>query len=236
MYVVINKKRIMLLCLPVLIIGLLVGGIIGIIPDEKTFGIGSGETLRVIVDAGHGLPDGGSVGANGSVESELNLAIADKLCEVLAGKGIEVIKTRESGNGIRTQKDGSWSKVGDMRARLQIMRKSDADLFISIHMNHFEQTGVHGLRLFYANNHEEIKELAEDMQVKMSEVTGAKVSTVKAADKNLFLMKSPPLPAVLVECGFISNPEEEKKLSTDEYQAKLAWAMAESIEAHFVNR
>lgn len=234
MYVIINKKRCMLLCIPVLVLGLLIGGIISIIPGEKTFGYGSGKTLKVLIDAGHGGPDGGAVGANGTIESEINLEIASKLAEVLGGKGIDTIMTRSGSDGVRKENAEGWSKIEDMRLRLQMIKKSNADLFISIHMNHFQQTSVHGLRLFYAANHEEIKPLAGNMQERMSKITGAKISAVRAADKSLFLMKAPPMPAILVECGFLSNPGEEKNLKDEEYQAKLAWAIAEAVEEHFM--
>ena len=140
--------------------------------------------------------------------------------------------TRRDRGGI-VREGESWTKKDDMYLRKQAVKKSGADLFVSVHMNHFQQTSVHGLRLFYSANHPEIKPLAELMQKKMSEVTGAKISSVGAADKGLFLMSSPPMPAILAECGFLSNPAEEKRLSDREYQAKLAWAVAESIEEYF---
>ncbi len=234
MYVIINKKRCMLMCIPVLAAGLIIGSLLSIIPGEKTFGYGSGKILKVVIDAGHGGPDGGAVGINDTVEAEINLEIAKKLETVLNGKGIDTVMTRTDNEGLRAQNSDGWRKTEDMRMRLQMIKKSDADFFISIHMNHFRQSSVHGLRLFYASNHEEIKPLAENMQKKMSEITGAKVSTVSAADKRLFLMKSPPMPAILAECGFLSNAAEEKNLADEEYQAKLAWAIAEAVEAHFM--
>ena len=80
---------------------------------------------------------------------------------------------------------------------------------------------------------EEIKELAENIQTKIAELTSAKVTAVRAADKRLFLMKSPPVPAVLVECGFLSNPQEEERLKDDEYRSKIAWAIAKEIEDYY---
>ena len=101
-------------------------------------------------------------------------------------------------------------------------------------MNSFTAENASGLHLFYAKQYEKIKPLAEDMQERMSKVTEAKMHVVKAADSSLFLMKNPPLPSILVECGFLSNAEEEKKLKNEEYQAKLAWAIADSVE-HYYN-
>ncbi len=193
------------------------------------------HTVTVIVDAGHGLPDGGAVGVSGSVEQKINLDIALKLKEVLEGKGMRVIMTREDENGLWDEDSQSirQKKVSDMNNRLDIMQKSNADLFISIHMNSYPNQKTSGLRVFYAPNHSEIKPLAENIQVRMQDITGANTTVVKSADKSLFLMKNPPIPAILVECGFISNPNEEKKLQDEDYQARLAWAMADAIENYY---
>ncbi|MEE0944512.1 MAG: N-acetylmuramoyl-L-alanine amidase [Clostridia bacterium] len=234
MYLVINRKKCLIICTIFLAVGLFFGGVVGIIPDKKTFGIEGGE-LKVVVDAGHGLPDGGAVGVNGSVEAELNLDIAKKVSEILENKGITVIMTRTENDGIKEKEKESWNKVDDMRLRLKTVKESDADLFISIHMNHFPTKDVNGLRLFYAANHKEIKTLGENIQSKMADITGAKVTAVRAADKSLFLMKSPPMPAILIECGFLSNPSEEKKLNDEEYRAKIAWAIADTIAKHYLD-
>ena len=124
-------------------------------------------------------------------------------------------------------------KRSDMNKRLDIMKKSRADLFLSIHMNYFPSKEANGLRVFYDKNHEETEELAKQIQDKIGEVTGAKTYAVKTADQSLFLMKNPPLPSVLVECGFLSNPEEEKKLNDEEYQAKIAWGIAYAVENYY---
>lgn len=97
-------------------------------------------------------------------------------------------------------------------------------------MNSFGDQKVSGLHIFYDKNHPEIEGLAKSIQNKMGEVTGAEMHAVKTADERLFLMKNPPMPAILVECGFLSNPDEEKKLASDEYQSKIAWAIASAIE------
>lgn len=193
------------------------------------------EKTKVIIDAGHGNPDGGAVGVGGTVEKDINLAIALKLSEVLDGKGYTVIMTRTGDNGIYDSdcKTIREMKRNDMNNRLSIMKRSGADLFVSIHMNSFENTSAEGLHVFYSENHDEIKQLAESIQRRVSEVTGAKAHTVKTADKRLFLMKNPPLPSILVECGFLSNVNEEKKLCTDEYQSKLAWAIADAIDDEY---
>lgn len=231
MYLIWKRKNI-LWSIIFSIVGLSIGLFIKFSPYAKTFG--SGDTKTVIIDAGHGLPDGGAVGINGTVEQEINLKISKKLQEVLEGKGIRVIMTRTDEKGLFTEQSGIRDmKRKDMAKRLEIMKKSNADLFISIHMNFFTGASVNGLRVFYAANHDDIKPLAEQIQSKMSEVTGAKTTAVKTADKTLFLMKNPPLPSILVECGFLSNAEEEKKLNNEDYQSRLAWAIADAVEKYY---
>ncbi|MBQ7985910.1 MAG: N-acetylmuramoyl-L-alanine amidase [Clostridia bacterium] len=221
-------------CLFMVLVGILTGTLIMISSYADNFN--KGDTLSVIVDAGHGLPDGGAVGVTGSIEQEINLKIALKLQEVLEAKGVRVIMTRTDENGLWDDKDDSIrkKKVSDMNKRLEIMKKSDAHLFISIHMNSFPNHSASGLRIFYAPNHEEIKPLAENIQTRIQDITGANINIVKSADKSLFLMKNPPIPAILVECGFLSNAKEEKKLQEDDYQARLAWAIADALEKYYV--
>lgn len=199
-----------------------------------TFGAGDNE-IKVIVDAGHGSPDGGAVGITGVVEKDINLAISMKLAEVLEGKGYTVIMTRTGDNGIYDPDSETirGMKKSDMNARLNIMKISGADLFVSIHMNSFTQKSAKGLHVFYASNHKEVKDLAEEIQNGIFEVTGAKTHAVKTADERLFLMKNPPIPAILVECGFLSNPEEEKKLTSEDYQSRLAWAIGDAIDMYY---
>ncbi len=213
------------------IVGLSLGALIKFSPYLKTFM--TDDDTCIIVDAGHGIPDGGAVGADGTVEQEVNLAIAKKLCEVLEGKGMKVIMTRSDENSLISSGTLREMKVRDMKKRLEIMKESDADLFISIHMNFFPSEKVNGLRVFYSANHKEVKPLAENIQMGMSRLTGAKTTDVKAAERTLFLMKNPPLPAILIECGFLSNKDEEKKLNDDDYRSRIAWSIADEIEKYY---
>ena len=124
-------------------------------------------------------------------------------------------------------------KVEDMKKRKEIIKESKADLFISIHMNSYPDEKVSGLRFFYSEKHPKILNLAEQMQKEISKITEAKTYSVKTADKDLFLMKNTPIPAILAECGFLSNKDEEKKLNNKEYQAKIAWAIGEAIDKYY---
>lgn len=233
-FFVVSRRKCLVYCLFMACLGIFLGTAVMISSYAGKFS--SHDPLTVIVDAGHGIPDGGAVGVSGSVEQKINLDIALKLKEVLEAKNIRVIMTREGENGLWDDENQSirQKKVSDMNNRLDIMKKSHADLFISIHMNSYPNHKTSGLRVFYAPNHSEIKPLAENIQVRMQDITGANTTVVKSADKTLFLMKNPPIPAILVECGFISNPTEEKKLQEADYQARLAWAMADAIEKYCI--
>lgn len=231
MYIIFTKKKILIFSVSVLIFGIILSGSIGMIRGKDVFGAKDGERLLVVIDAGHGGVDGGAVGVSGCKESDLNLDVAMKLKEILNAKGIDTVLTRKDEKGIYSGE--KWDKITDMKMRKDIVASSNADLFISIHMNHFTMEKVKGLRVFYSANHKEIEDFAEIVQNSVSKVTGAKTTNIKAADKGLFLMKSPPMPAVLIECGFLSNREEEDKLKSDEYRAKIAWAIADSIESYF---
>lgn len=227
---IINKKMFLIFSLTV-IITLLFAGVIFIFGEAAE----NDMPIKIIVDAGHGAPDGGAVGTNGTLEKDVNLNIAIKLAEVLDAKGYIPIMTRTGDNGIY---DSSCTTIremkrDDMNKRLNIMKNSGASLFVSIHMNAFQNKSAKGLHIFYSKNHEKIKPLAENIQVRISEITGAKTHTVTTADENLFLMKNPPVPAILAECGFLSNEEEEKNLNDSNYQSKLAWAIAEAIDSYY---
>lgn len=191
-----------------------------------------GDRYTVVLDAGHGSPDGGAVGPAGTLEKDINLAVVLKLQEVLESRGASVILTRESDSGIYDDDSATIheKKVSDMNNRLKIINNSKADLFISIHMNAFSDKKSNGLHVFFSRNHPEAEQMAELVQERISEITGAKTHAVKTAASSLFLMKNPVPPAILIECGFITNEQEEKLLSTDEYQAKIAYAIADAVD------
>ena len=235
--IIVKTKKQVLGTALVLFLGISVGAIFHFSSIADTFSGGKGPKT-VIIDAGHGMPDGGTVGASGVIEQEINLKIAKKVEEILKGKGYITVMTRSGEDSIA--KDDAMSiremKVQDMKKRKELIKKSNADIFISIHMNSYPDPKVSGLRVFYSAKHSKIKGLAEDIQKRISEVTGSKTYAVKTADRDLFLMKDPPIPAILVECGFLSNPAEEQKLADEEYQIKIAWAIADSIEKGLSNR
>jgi len=191
--------------------------------------------ISVVVDAGHGSPDGGAVGFSGTQEKDINLAIAENLRTVLESRGIPVIMTRTGDSGIydKSAETIREKKRSDMNNRLKIINTSNAGLLISIHMNSFEDKKVNGVYIFYNKKNSEIKELAEKIQSNIHNATSAKTHDVRVAENRLFLMKNASMPSILVECGFLTNPEEEKKLNTAEYREKIAWAIADAVSDYY---
>ena len=177
--------------------------------------------------AGHGAPDGGAVGDSGVQEKDLNLAVAQRLQKFMESGGVQVLLTRSDDNGIY---DISGSiknkKVSDIKNREKFMKETDADIFVSIHMNKFSEKQYSGPQVFYSVNDDDSKCLAECIQGNMISALSPKSEReIKPADKNIYLLKNATIPAVLVECGFLSNMEEEMKLKDENYQRKLAWAI-----------
>ncbi len=189
------------------------------------------ENLRtIIIDPGHGLPDGGAVSKSGVKESPLNLKIALKLKEELTERGYEVVLTRNGEDGLDKK------KKADMYKRLEIMTKTPNDMFVSIHINKFSQAKYRGAEVLYSPNFVQSTLLAQLIMDKIKEID-PKVQTrsIKQAEKSLFLMKNATVPAVIVECGFLSNSEETELLQESAYQARIASAICDGIGEYYRN-
>lgn len=188
------------------------------------------NTKTIVVDPGHGLPDGGAVSKNGTAESPLNLQIALKLNEELIERGFNVVLTRKDENGLDKK------KKADMYKRLDIMKKSKADIFVSIHINKFNQAKYRGAEVLYSSNFVQSTLLAQLIMDRIKEIDPlVQTRNIKQAEKTLFLMKNAAIPAVIVECGFLSNPEDEQLLSDKKYQARLAGAICDGILEYYRN-
>ena len=193
------------------------------------------KDYRVIVDAGHGEPDGGAVTSDGVKESTLNLQIAQKLEELLIDEGMEVIMTREDENNIADadkQNKVREMKVSDINNRIKIANESDADFLISIHMNKYEGSGCKGWQTFYNKNSENGKKLAEAFQEGIKEVVQTNNKRTALKIENIKLVDKSTIPTVIVECGFISNPEEKVLLQSEEYQEKIAEGIVKGVRKY----
>ena len=184
------------------------------------------EDITVVIDAGHGGFDPGKVGINKLLEKDINLSIAIKLQKLLEFHGINVIMTREedvdlsSGSGSAHER-----KQKDMKERVKIINSGAAVFAISIHQNSFSQSSIKGAQVFYYHNSDPGKILAETLQDYLKETLNDGNHRLAKANNTYYLLKESNCSLVIVECGFLSNPEEAKKLSNDEYQSKVAWAI-----------
>ena len=189
----------------------------------------------IIVDAGHGTPDEGAESSNGITEAQINLKIALKLQKLLEQNGCTVILTRHDENSIYDEGSDTIreKKVSDLKNRVKIGNESGADIFVSIHLNKIEQTQYSGWQTFYKKGCEDSKNLATIIQKNLNASIETKNERTPAMLNSVYIMKNIQIPITIVECGFLSNPEEEKLLQTDEHQEKLAWGIYNGIIEYF---
>ena len=167
-------------------------------------------------------------------EAKINLKIALKLQSLLESSGSTVILTRSDDSGIYEENSQSISqkKVSDIKNRVKIGNESSADIFVSIHLNKIPQGQYWGWQTFY-NGNENSKNLATCIQNNLTETISTENKRVPHRLDNVYIMKHVEIPITIVECGFLSNTEESKKLDTDEYQDKLAWGIFNGIMDYF---
>ena len=190
----------------------------------------------VIVDAGHGSPDEGAESSNGVLEAQINLEIALKLQKLLEQSGCTVILTRSDENGIYDADSNSIreKKISDIKNRVEIGNNSNADIFVSIHLNKIDQNKYYGWQTFYKIGSEKSKILAEKIQESLNNAIQRENNRKPAKLNSIYIMKHIEIPICLVECGFLSNPEEEQLLLADEYQEQLAWGIYNGINDYFI--
>lgn len=197
------------------------------------------KKIVVIIDAGHGGEDGGTVGKNGCLEKDLNLIIAKKLKIILSSMGIESVLTRES-DTLLYDKNADYEgqkKRLDMQARLEIAKSYENAIFVSIHQNSFPQEKYRGFQIYYSSNSSDSATLAKaiELTVKSSlQPNNNRVS--KPAGESIYLLHKLDCPAILVECGFLSNAEECDLLCDDKYQNELCAVIAYSIDEYLKDK
>jgi N-acetylmuramoyl-L-alanine amidase len=178
--------------------------------------------LLIVVDAGHGGFDPGAIGANGSHEADINLEIAKRLKTELENRGAKVLMTREDDVGLGNTQQES------LKERRRIIQQSGADMVISIHMNSFDDPDVSGPLVLFKPGYTEGNELADIVQQSLNEELGADGT---ARSDNLVVLESIDKPSILVECGFITSPKEEKDLKKPEYQDRIVGAICDGVDA-----
>ena len=190
----------------------------------------------IVIDAGHGIPDEGAESQNGISEAKINLNIALKVQKLLEQSGATVILTRSDENGIYDldSKTLKQKKVSDLKNRVKIGNGSSADAFVSIHLNKIPQQKYSGWQTFYKSSDENSIKLAKSIQTNLNESIQKENDRVPMKLDNIYIMKNIEIPITVVECGFLSNVEEEKCLLDEEYQNRLAWGIYCGIMDYFL--
>ena len=180
----------------------------------------------IVIDAGHGGWDPGMV--RGKVEEkDINLSIARKLQVFLEQGDATVIITRLDDS------DLAKNKTGDMQARRLTANTSHADIFVSIHQNSYHNSTVKGFQVFYFNESDNSMKLAACIQDSLKEFVNPQNKLSSRANKNYYVLKQTEMPAVLIECGFLTNASERSLLTTEAYQEKIAWGIYMGIVDYF---
>lgn len=189
----------------------------------------------IVVDAGHGVPDEGAESSRGTTEAETNLKIALKLQNLLEQSGCTVILTRSDENAIYDLDKNTLKekKISDIRNRVKIGNNSAADIFVSIHLNKIPQEQYWGWQCFYNSKNEKSSNLAKKIQSNLNDAIQKDNKRVAMKLDTVYIMKHVEIPISIVECGFLSNPEEEQQLLDEEYQNRLAWGIFNGIVDYF---
>lgn len=187
---------------------------------KETFKI-SGDAL-IILDAGHGGLDSGKIGINDQEEKDINLKIALKIKKLLEEQGISVMMTRSADERL------SETQTEDLKARTEIMNRSNAALAVSIHQNSFRDSSVSGAQVFYYPDSDEGRKAADAIQEELNDMQPDNRKEVKAND-TYYILKNTEIPVVIVECGFLSNYTEAEKLADDSYQSVVAGTVVRGI-------
>lgn len=200
---------------------------------ETTATPASGKTI--VLDAGHGVPDEGAESSNGTTEAETNLKIALKVQNLLEQSGCNVVLTRSDENAIYDLDANTLKqkKISDIRNRVKIGNEASADIFVSIHLNKIPQSQYYGWQCFYKPNDEQSIKLAKQLQENLNKSIQKENRRVAMKLDTVYIMKHVEIPISIVECGFLSNLEEEKQLLDDSYQNKLAWGIYNGIQEYF---
>ena len=214
-----------------------------ILTVDKTRNVSSDKTIitntpTIIIDAGHGGEDGGAVVQNDIVEKDINLAIAQKTNELLSLLGFQTYLVRDSDKLIydSDSKTQRQKKNSDLRNRLSLMNKFENCIYISIHQNKFDDDKVWGAQTFYSPNDENSPILAEFVQSSIiSLIQPNNKRVIKKTGTNVFVIYNATKPAIMVECGFMSNNDELFKLKDNNYQNQMSFSISNGILNYYIS-
>lgn len=186
---------------------------------------GTKETRHtIVIDPGHGGNDPGKVAINSALEKDVNLAIALKLKKYLEQEDMEVVMTRQEDKGLYEETDSN-KKVHDMKNRLAIMEGAKPALVVSVHQNSYHEESVSGVQVFYYRDSAEGKRAALLVQEQMIATLQPVKEREAKENSTYYILKKTTVPTIIVECGFLSNREEADRLTSEDYQERVAWAI-----------
>lgn len=229
MKLIIAKKRVFIIVAVILLTGGILGICCGVGATRATFN--QGEKV-VVIDAGHGGIDAGVRGVATSVkESDINLAISRQLKSYFIAAGFKVVMTRTNNGGLYGSSSSGFKKR-DMQKRKEIIEDCNADMVISVHQNFCPIPSRRGGTVFFDKNSESGRDLANCIQSSLNNMEEC-VSKNTALTGDYFMLKCTDSPSVIVECGFLSNSEDDRLLNSEEYQKKIAYAIFKGAVAYY---
>ena len=224
MILVAKKKTVFIVMLIIIIAALSVGA--GVLVASS---VSPKTSYKIVIDPGHGGVDKGVVGQGGTKESEFNLLMAKELKSFLNQAGFEVILTRENSDGLYGDTSDNFKKR-DMLARKNIIINNNPDMIISIHANKYPDRNRRGAQAFFDAHNDGGKVLASNIQCGLNALNTQYVErSFSALAGDYFMLKCSHVPSVLIECGFLSNNEDEKLLNSAEYRLELAFSIYSGV-------
>lgn len=189
----------------------------------------------IVIDPGHGGEDGGAVSDNGVLEKDINLSIANDTSALFYLLGFDILRTRKNDMALDSGEDTIRKrKVSDMKKRLEIFNSSKENTIISIHQNKFSESKYHGAQIFYSPNNSKSKQLADSIKYSVKGLLQPdNERECKKADGGIYLLKNTNNPAIIVECGFISNEEECNHLLDKQYQKQMAFSITAGFLSYY---
>lgn len=187
----------------------------------------SNEQPNIIIDAGHGGEDGGASSASGILEKDINLEIALTLEKLLHQSGFNVVMIRNTDCSIHDESANTTRerKVSDIKNRVEISNSDTDNILISIHQNHFSENQYKGAQIFYSGNNIESVKLAESIKTSVTSLLQPENTRQCKEAENIYLLDNTEVPAVIIECGFLSNPEEADLLAQKDYRNSMAYSI-----------
>ncbi len=232
------KKRAILLC--ILLISLLILPVFIFNISHPVSNSTSSKTI--VIDPGHGGIDGGS-SHNDLLEKNINLEVSLKLKKILSDKNIRVVMTRDKDISLESKSDLKSSRYRrDLNARKSIINKNNAELFVSIHVNaHPKNTKVQGVQVIHYPESKDSEHLAKEISDSINKIVFnefLKTEQIKAEvlTGNFYVLRESKSPGVIVEIGFITTPEDRELIQNEDYQYKMATAIAQGIIEYIANR